>query len=134
MLYDANRERMEARAAGERALASLRAALRDLSSARNFGLWDMLGGGSFVTLFKQMKLNAAKRNMDQAKRDLYAFARELGDIRDCDLTVETGDFLTFADFFFDNFFVDWMVQDRIVRAGQQVEDAIRRVEYVMARL
>lgn len=50
------------------------------------------------------------------------------------LDIETGDFLSFADWFFDNFFVDWMVQDRINKARDQVRDAIWKVENVMREL
>ena len=50
------------------------------------------------------------------------------------LNIETGDFLSFADWFFDNFFVDWMVQDKINKARDQVRDAILKVENVMREL
>ena len=52
----------------------------------------------------------------------------------CNLNINTGDFLSFADYFFDGFIVDWMVQDRINRAKDQVEDAIRRTEYIVNQL
>ena len=45
-----------------------------------------------------------------------------------------GDFLTFADYFFDGFAVDWMVQDRINKARNQVEEAIQRVEHALNQL
>lgn len=31
------------------------------------------------------------------------------------LNIDTHDFLTFADWFFDGFVADWLVQDKIVR-------------------
>ena len=37
----------EAQYAGQRALASLHMAEEKLGSARNWGIWDMLGGGFF---------------------------------------------------------------------------------------
>ena len=40
----------------------------------------------------------------------------------------------FADYFFDGFVVDWMVQDRINNARHQVEEAIRRTEYIINQL
>ena len=49
----------------------------------------------------------------------------------CDLNIDAGGFLSFADYFFDGFFVDWMVQDKINRAKEQVSEAIRQVERVM---
>ena len=48
--------------------------------------------------------------------------------------IEVDGFLSFADFFFDNFFVDWMVQDKIERARQQVNDAIFQVQNIQNQL
>ena len=45
-----------------------------------------------------------------------------------------GDFLTFADYFFDGFAVDWMVQDQINKARNQVEEAIQRTEDALNQL
>ena len=41
MGYDIEKEKREAIEAGQRALHSLRAAQDNLSSARNWGLWDI---------------------------------------------------------------------------------------------
>lgn len=73
--------------------------------------------------------------MEQAKYDLRNFSRELNDVNlALHLDLETGDFLSFADWFFDGFVVDWMVQDRINQAGRQVTEAIRRVESILRQL
>ena len=57
-------------------------------------------------------MDQAKRNMEQAKYDLRNFSRELNDVNMvCNLNIDTGDFLSFADYFFDGFVVDWVVQD-----------------------
>ena len=40
----------------------------------------------------------------------------------------------YSDYFFDGFVVDWMVQDRINNARHQVEEAIRRTEYIINQL
>ena len=45
-----------------------------------------------------------------------------------------GDFLRFADFFFDGFIADWMVQSKIRKGQQQVRQAIRRVEDIRRQL
>jgi len=61
--------------------------------------------------------------------------RELNDVNMvCNLNIDTGDFLSFADYFFDGFVVDWVVQDRINNAKRQVEEAIRRTESVVNQL
>lgn len=135
MAYDLEKEKREAIAAGHRALNSLRAAQNDLDSAKNWGLWDMFGGGFFSTMIKRSKMDAAKGNMEQAKYDLQIFSRELRDVSvSYNLEMETGDFLSFADWFFDGFIVDWMVQERIGKARSQVAEAIWQVENILRQL
>lgn len=135
MSYDLEKEKREAIDAGNRALRSLRDAQNNLDSAKNWGIWDMIGGGFISTMVKQSKMNEAKRNMDQARYDLENFSKELKDVNiACHLDIETGDFLSFADYFFDNFFVDWMVQDRINQASDQVAEAIQRVETIIRQI
>ncbi len=130
-----DKERREAIDAGNRALRSLKEAQNNLDSAKNWGLWDMFGGGFISTMAKHSKMDSAKQNMEQAKYDLRNFSRELDDVNmTCHLDIETGDFLSFADWFFDGFVVDWMVQDRIKQASGQVAEAIRRVEGILRQL
>ena len=131
MLID--RERQEAIDAGERALDSLYGVRKELESAGNWGLLDMFGGGMFTTFVKHSKMNDAQRYMERAKRDLAAFSRELADVSET-LNINTGDFLSFADYFFDGFVADMMVQSRIHDAQRQVDDAIYRVESILSRL
>ena len=84
---------------------------------------------------KHSKMDRAKQNMEQARYDLRNFSRELNDVNmACHLDIETGDFLSFADWFFDGFVVDWLVQDRINQASRQVAEAIRRVERILRQL
>ena len=95
----------------------------------------MFGGGFISTMVKHSKMDQAKQNMEEARNDLRNFSRELHDVNmTCHLDIETGDFLSFADWFFDGFVVDWMVQDRINQASQQVEEAICRVEGILRQL
>lgn len=126
-------ERQEAIDAGERALDSLYGVRKELESAGNWGLLDMFGGGMFTTFVKHSKMNDAQRYMERAKRDLAAFSRELADVSET-LNINSGDFLTFADYFFDGFVADMMVQSRIRDAQRQVDDAIYRVESILSRL
>ena len=135
MAYDFEKEKREAMEAGNRALHSLREAQANLDSARNWGLWDMFGGGTITSLIKSSKMDRAKQNMEQAKYDLRSFSKELNDVSMViNLNIETGDFLSFADWFFDGFAVDWLVQNRINRAREQVGEAIRRVERILSAL
>ncbi len=135
MEYDYNKERQEAIDAGNKALSSLYAARKHLDSAKNWGIMDMIGGGLISTMIKRSKMDDAKSDMEQAKFDLMVFSNELRDVSSqFDLDIDTDDFLSFADFFFDNFFVDMMVQEKINNARYQVDDAIARVEHIMASL
>ena len=82
-----------------------------------------------------MRIGDAKSSLDRAKFDLERFSRELSDVRDIQgLNVEIGDFLTFADFFFDGFIADMMVQSKIRKAQDEIDDAINRVEALLGRL
>ena len=75
------REMQEAVQAGERALQSLYAARDKLGSARNWGIFDMLGGGFISDLVKHSKMNDASALMEQAKSDIQRFQRELRDVQ-----------------------------------------------------
>ena len=135
MVYDFEKERQEALDAGYRALNSLRRAQENLNSAKTWGLVDMFGGGLFSTMIKHSKVGQAQEHMDQARYDLQNFSNELRDVRvNCDWNIEIGDFLSFADYFFDGFFVDWMVQDKIHQANEKVSEAIYQVEQVLRQL
>lgn len=129
------REMKEALDAGERALSSLRNAQEKLNSAGNWGLFDMFGGGLFSTIMKRSKMDDAQQLMEAAKTDLKRFQRELKDVNiPLDLRMEVGSFLSFADFFFDGFVADYLVQSKISEAKEQVSDAIIRVEQILNEL
>lgn len=100
MGYDIGKEKREAIDAGYRAINSLKTARDNLNSAKNWGLLDMFGGGFFSTMLKHSKIDQARQNMEQAKYDLRNFSRELNDVNiACDLNINIGDFLSFADYF-----------------------------------
>lgn len=126
------REMQEAVTAGERALKSLYDVKDKLSSARNWGIFDMLGGGLFSDLMKHSKMKDAAFLMEQAKKELQIFERELRDVQvSGNLHMEIGSFLSFADFFFDGLVADYLVQSKIADTREQVDDAIRRVEKIL---
>lgn len=125
----------EAIAAGERALNSLYAAQSKLKSARGWGFFDILGGGLLSDMLKHSKINDASICMEAAKRDLQVFRKELADVSmSYELRMDVGGFLTFADFFFDGFIADYLVQTKIAQARKQVDDAIVKVSGILAQL
>ncbi|MCQ2507627.1 MAG: hypothetical protein MJ097_02420 [Dorea sp.] len=133
--YNYEKERREAVDAGERALESLYAARKELNSARNWGLFDLFGGGMISSLIKHSKMENAQACLERAKRDLCKFSKELRDVNTYEgIDIQTGDFLTFADFFFDGFVADFLVQSKINKARTQIDDAIVRIEDILNQL
>lgn len=129
------REINEAIQAGERALTSLRKAEEKLTSASNWGLWDIFGGGLISGIAKHNKMNEASSYMEEAKRNLTIFQKELRDVNGTyNLQLDIGGFLSFADFFFDGIIADYLVQTKIQDAKVQVRDAIQSVSGVLAQL
>lgn len=133
--FDHQREINEAIQAGNQALRSLRQAKECLNSAGNWGIVDLLGGGLISTFVKHSKMKDADGLIQQARSDLRYFSRELMDVDSVsDFHIETGDFLSFADYFFDGLIADWLVQSRINDAKRQVDNAIQNVEEILRRL
>lgn len=135
MSYDYNLERLEAYDAGMRAKSSLERALVELNKARNWGIYDMIGGGMISTLIKHSKMNKASACIEEAKRNLSAFSRELCDIEEyAYLKIDAGGFWGFADWFFDGLLADWAMQNRINDARDQVQWLLQKVNDILARL
>lgn len=133
--YLLDKEMNEAIVSGERALASLKTAQEKLNSARNWGIFDMLGGGLLADIMKHSKMNDASSYLESAKNDLLVFQKELEDVQGTvDLKVDVDGFLTFADFFFDGIIMDYMVQSKIAEARKQIEQAIPLVEKLVGDL
>lgn len=126
------RELAEAKKAADTALRALEEARDYLSSARNWGIADILGGGFLTTLIKRGKMDDAERCLMRARNAMNRLAEELADLPGARL--EAGDFLEFADYFFDGAIADFLVQSRIKRTLEQTEEAMRRVRRVREQL
>lgn len=125
----------QAKRAGQRALESLYDVQESLGSARNWGIFDLLGGGFLTDMMKHSKIKDAAFQMENARERLLDFQRELKDVNlPLELRMEVGGFLSFADFFFDGLITDYLVQFRIGEAREQVEDAIYQVKHLLERL
>ncbi len=127
------KEIREAIAAADDALNHLRSASKYLDSAGNWGLVDMFGGGLISGVMKHSKMGNAEREIDNARYALQRFSKELRDVSGYS-SIHINDFLTFADFFFDGFVADILVQSKIKNGKKQCDDAIRRVEAIQREL
>lgn len=135
MTKDRATEIREAIDAADAALKHLGNAADMLDDAGRWGIVDMLGGGLITTLLKHRKISDAQDEIDEAKRALRIFVKELDDVDEATgLNVELGSGLQFADIFFDGVLADWIAQNKIDRAKQQVADAMRQVYVVRSQL
>lgn len=129
------KELEEAIAAGEHLRAPLAEAQIRLDSARNWGAYDMLGGGMLSTHIKHGKIEDATAFIHEARGRLGRFQKELRDVNMLlALDIDISSFLKFADYFFDGFFSDWMVQGKIKRAQEQVSEALLKVDDALFKL
>ena len=77
----------------------------------------------------------AQAELDAARSALRILAREVRDVEEAGaFQIAGGDFLSFADMFFDNAFLDIYVQTQISEAKRQVAGAIQQVEALRDRL
>jgi hypothetical protein len=127
------KEIQEAIKAADNALHHLHVAKKRLNSAGTWGWFDILGGNFITGLVKHSKMSKAKREFDAARYALQQFSKELQDVSGYD-QLQIGDFLTFADFFFDGFIIDIMVQSKISDAKAQCNSAIKRVSAIRKEL
>lgn len=129
------KELQEAITAGEDALYSLYEARDQLGKARSWGIVDLLGGGLITDLIKHSKMDRAQHYLEEARRKLKRFQKELRDVTFVGtMNLNVGSFLSFADFFFDGVVADYLVQSKIAETREEVEDAIDYTEELVAQL
>ena len=112
--------------------------MEDLDSEKNLSTFDLMGGGLIADMAKYDKLNKVQDKIQDFQNALRGFRTELADVTERisgDLYVEIGDFLHFADYFFDGLFTDWMVYDKInasrdrtLRTSDQIQKVLRQLQ------
>ena len=121
-------EIQEAIDAADRALRSLERARDSLHSAKGWGVFDMLGGGFISTWVKHSNMNEAEKSLADVQAALREFRKELDDVDEMiDLSFNNADLLTFADYFMDGLFADFLMQGRINDAIGNVDNTIDQV-------
>ena len=116
-------------------ISELDQAERQLSSARNWGFLDVLGGGFIIDLIKHSKLNNAKISMDRVNYLLQELKRVLGGISmPGDYSMNVGGIATFADFFFDSGIVDVYMTAKIMSSLNEVRNLKNRCYELRSRL
>ena len=108
---------------------------RSLSSARNWGFFDVLGGGFIVDMIKHHKLGKARDAMDSVNYLMQRLQQVLGSIQiPADYRMEVGNFATFADFFFDGVFADVYMVSKIMQSLDQVRRLKNKLYELKSRL
>ena len=129
------REIDEALAAGRRAMNALNEADGCLKSARNWGILDILGGGMFTSFIKQERLSKTQDLVQQAGNELQKFNKELSDIQmQNDVQIRCDGLTQAIDIFFDNVFVDVMVQSKIADLQRQMAVSKQQVQNTLDHL
>ena len=115
---------------------TINAILDELGDAEGWATFDLFGGGLISDLAKHGHLDSAQHNVALLQSQLRRFRTELADVGGADsgMQVSIDGFMRFADYFFDGFFVDWMVLDRIQQSTEQVQSAYARIHSVLEGL
>jgi hypothetical protein len=112
------KEIQEAFLATDNVLSVIPKVIENLKDAKSYATWDMVGGGTMATYLKRQKMHKAKLGIIEINYALDKLKRELKDLKP-DLLPTEIKFNTsweFADYFFDNIFVDMEIRSRIADA------------------
>jgi methyl-accepting chemotaxis protein len=124
-----DKELKEAVNAGESLTEVLEEAKKEFESAKSWGTIDMFGGGVMSSMIKRGHIENANKVLNEVQYLVKSFKKELNDVNvSLDMKYVSGDFSDMTDIFFDNFFSDIMVQDKINNALNNVNRTLRVVE------
>lgn len=93
----------------------------NLKSARNWGLYDIVGGKTLVGIVKHRKIRNAESNLKKVKRELLTLERDLDRLSlPINSKINPGTIITFMDIFLDFTFADLYTQIKISDALKNV--------------
>lgn len=125
----------EALSAGEDVHESFERVLGYLSSAENWGIYDMVGGGMISSMIKHGKIDDAQNALQLAKLKLEVFEKEMKDIKGWNIHLEEFSVgLVMFDQFFDNIFTDFMVQNKISKSIENMSNVQTQIENTLDKL
>lgn len=134
-LQNQRKEINEAISAGRKAVGTADNVLSALKGAKEWGTFDMLGGGIMADVGKYSAMDKAQKQVEQLQVELRRFKTELTDVTiQADLQVKVDGFLRFADYFLDGLFIDWKVYERIKESQGQVQKTRAQTEEVLNKL
>lgn len=93
------------------------------NKARNWGFFDILGGGFITDLFKHSNLDSASDIMNKINYLLKDLQRELDEVvTSTDFSMNTNTFASFADFIFDGVLADAYMQSKIMSSLKELKN------------
>lgn len=93
------------------------------NKARNWGFFDILGGGFITDLFKHSNLDSASNIMNKINYLLKDLQRELDEVvTPTDFSMNTNTFASFADFIFDGVLADAYMQSKIMSSLKELKN------------
>lgn len=102
---------------GNNLLPIVDSALSNLNSAKSWGIYDMIGGDFIATMGKRSKMNDAANSINSIKVALNRYNSELNDLsEDINISLDLDSFSGAMDYLFDNFFTDYIIQNKIESA------------------
>jgi hypothetical protein len=129
-------EAIRASEAATAALSDVQEVLRSASGWSTYDTW--FGGGMIASSIKHDRMDQAAQAAAVADQRLAVLRHELADVAGPGLgtapQLALGGGIKFADVWFDNFFTDLAVADRISQAQQQVSDSAGAVQMLRGRL
>lgn len=129
------KELNEAIQAGNRVMSTISSTESALSSAANWGTYDMIGGGTIATMMKRDKMHTAQNHIHTLQNQMRTFSRELRDVDTyLDVDLQINSFLGFADYFFDGLIVDWAVQSKINDAKNKIYNVRGQIQTIMSNI
>lgn len=134
-LQKLSKEITEAIQAGLELTNSLEEVISELSSAKGWGIYDMVGGGLISTAIKHQHMDKAQRNYETVKIKITSFEKELKDVNDLSIEYNIlGTALLTFDYIFDSLFVDWLVQSKISKNKRNMEELYNQVGQIIQDL
>ncbi|WP_288221113.1 hypothetical protein [uncultured Clostridium sp.] len=108
------REIREALYEGDKLIPCIEKAISYLNSAKNWGIYDMMGGDLIATMAKRSKMSEASNAINSIKVMLKKYNSELNDLSDkINISLNLDGLSSVMDYLFDNFFTDYFVQGKI---------------------
>lgn len=103
---------------------------------KNWGTYDIIGGGILSTAIKHGKLDNAAAQINRTHSYLNTFRTELADVGKSigNINIDISSFLRVADYFFDGLLADISVQSKINDAIYQVNITTNKVDTVIQDL